>query len=418
MIGYGQLVRQNKDFRYLWFGQIVSLLGDWFNLIASAALVAQLTESGLAVGALFVVRMLAPFLVSPFAGVVADRYNRKWILLISDLARSLTVFAFLFVREPQHVWLLYTLTILQLGIGGFFNPTYNAFLPDIVSRTELGTANALGSSTWATMLALGAALGGLISGIFGIYTALVIDGFTFLLSAFFISKIAYIPTQTKISHTLSGVFTEYLAGLRYLKHYLDILVIAIQKSFVTLTTWSGMHVVQVAIAESYFVIGKEGSISLGLMFGANGLGTALGPLIVRQFTGDQPQAMRRVITFCFVMCAIGLALSATLLNFPLVLVGIILIGFGSGTVWVFSTQLLLQVLPNEIRGRIFSVEIALHTLGSAIAAAVSGGVLDIGLGVSQVLVGMAGLALIPAILWRFWQVKQHPSTEIISQPEG
>jgi hypothetical protein len=80
-VGYGELVRGNRAFRLLWFGQIISLLGDWFDLIASASLVAELTQSGLAVGGLFVVRMLAPFLMSPIAGVVADRYNRKRILV-------------------------------------------------------------------------------------------------------------------------------------------------------------------------------------------------------------------------------------------------------------------------------------------------------------------------------------------------
>lgn len=68
-IGYWALIRDYPNWRYLWFGQIVSLLGDWFNLIASATLLAQLTGSGLAIGALFVVRMLAPFLISPIAGV-------------------------------------------------------------------------------------------------------------------------------------------------------------------------------------------------------------------------------------------------------------------------------------------------------------------------------------------------------------
>ena len=414
MIGYGQLVRQNKDFRYLWFGQIVSLLGDWFNLIASAALVAQLTQSGLAVGTLFVVRMLAPFVVSPIAGVVADRYDRKRILILADLARSLTVFAFLFVREPQHVWLLYTLTVLQLGIGGFFAPTYTAFLPDIVSSTELGTANALGSSTWSAMLALGAALGGLVSGILGIYTAFVIDGFTFLLSALFIARIAYNPAKPETKHTLGGTITEYIDGLRYLNHHLDIMVISMHKAFITLTMWSGMHVVQVTIAEKVFVIGEGGSISLGLMFGVNGLGTALGPIIVRSFTGDHSRAMRRMITVCYMISAAGLAISATLLNFPLVLAGIALIGFGSGVVWVFSTQLLLQNLPGQIRGRVLSVEFALSTLSSAIAAAISGSVLDVGLSVSQILLWMAGIALIPATLWSIWQSMAKSSVEATS----
>ena len=83
------------------------------------------------------------FLVSPLAGVAADRYNRKRLLILSDLARSLAVFGFLFVRRPQDIWLLYVLTAIQLGISGVFFPTRNAILPDIVSSKSLGAANAL-----------------------------------------------------------------------------------------------------------------------------------------------------------------------------------------------------------------------------------------------------------------------------------
>ena len=132
--GYIQLLRENANFRMLWLGQIVSLFGDWFNLIASAALVATLTESGFAVGGLFVVRMLAPFLVSPIAGVVADRYSRKTVLLWTDILRGVTVFGFLLVRDASWVWLLYALTAIQLGISGFFFTARTAILPDLVDR--------------------------------------------------------------------------------------------------------------------------------------------------------------------------------------------------------------------------------------------------------------------------------------------
>ena len=98
---YIALIRSNRSFRYLWSGQIISLCGDWFNLIASAALIATLTQSGTAVGGLFVVRMLAPFLVSPIAGVVADRYSRKRIVISTDLLRAVVVLGFVLVREPE-----------------------------------------------------------------------------------------------------------------------------------------------------------------------------------------------------------------------------------------------------------------------------------------------------------------------------
>ena len=117
--GYLALLKGNPNFRWLWAGEVISLFGDWFNLIASAALIANLTASGLAIGSLFVVRMLAPLLVSPLAGVVADRYNRKYLLIASDLLRAGIVLCFLLVREARFAWLLYLLTFLHLGVSGF-----------------------------------------------------------------------------------------------------------------------------------------------------------------------------------------------------------------------------------------------------------------------------------------------------------
>ena len=188
-VGYFELILQNANFRWLWGGQVVSLLGDWFNLIASAILIAELTDSGLALGILFTIRMLAPFAVAPIAGIFADRYNRKHLLIITDLVRAVVVLGFLFVRDANDIWLLYALTTLLFGVSGFFSPARSAILPDITSPQELGTANTLGAATWSVMLAVGAAIGGLTTGLFGSQTAFIIDGFTFAISAGLLLKI-------------------------------------------------------------------------------------------------------------------------------------------------------------------------------------------------------------------------------------
>ena len=135
-ISYKELIRGNRNFRNLWLGQIISLMGDWFNLIATAILTANLTGSGLAVGGLFVVRSLAQFLSSPLGGVLADRFNRKKILILADILRFFIVLGFLFIKDASQIWLLYTLTALQLGISGIFFPTKNAILPDVVSEVD------------------------------------------------------------------------------------------------------------------------------------------------------------------------------------------------------------------------------------------------------------------------------------------
>jgi MFS family permease len=419
--GYTALVRVNRNFRLLWLGQIVSLLGDWFNLIASASLVAELTESGLAVGGLFVVRMLAPFLASPFAGVAADRYSRKRILILTDLGRAITVLGFLLVRDADHVWLLYTLTAIQLGISGFFFPARNAILPEIVARNELGVANALTSATWSVMLSLGAALGGVVAGGWGIYPAFVIDALTFLVSAAVISRIGYLPTSTLTGseRALSAALRQYVEGLGYLRNHKEVLAISLHKAAFSLIASGPFQVIQVVLAEQIFVIGEGGGISLGLMYAVVGVGTGIGPIFARRFTGDRDLPLRIAIALSYATAALGLAMMAPLGSFAVVLVGILLRAVGGGISWVFSTQLLLQLVPNRVRGRVFSTEFALFTLMSAVGAALGGWALDsAAIGISEILWWTAGLTLIPGALWALWMaVGAHTEqTEIELEP--
>lgn len=403
-IGYVELVRDNRRFRLLWSGQIVSLLGDWFNLIASASLMALLTQSGTAVGGLFVVRMLAPFVVSPFAGVAADRYNRKWLLILADIIRGLTVLGFLFVRRPEDIWILYTLTAVQLGLSGVFFPAKNAILPDITTRAELGAANALSSATWSVMLAFGAALGGLVSGIWGIYPAFVIDAITFFVSGIIIARIPYEcpPALDDADTTVRAALRQYVDGLRYLKDNADILFISLHKAANGLTVAGAFQVVQVAIAERVFVIGEGGGISLGLLYALVGVGTGIGPIAARRLTGDRTRALRIAIVAGYGVTAAGLLLASTLISFPTVLAGTLLRGVGTGIGWVFSTQLLLVLVPDRVRGRIFSTEFAMYTLMNASAAATGGWLLDTTFEISALLQLMAGLALVPGVLWLLW----------------
>lgn len=403
-MGYRELIGKNRDFRLLWIGQIISLLGDWFDLIASAALVAQLTGSGLAVGSLFVVRMLAPFVMTPFAGVVADRYNRKYILITSDLLRALTVICFLFVRQPKDVWLLYTLSALQLGLSAFYFPARNAIIPDVVPPRGIGVANTISSTTWSTMLALGAALGGLASGSWGIYPAFVIDSVSFLISAWCVSLILpqRAPELAAAEKTISAAMRQYVEGLRYLGQHRDTLVVALQKAANSLVMSAGFQVIQVAIAQRIYVIGHEGGISLGLMFGVSGVGTALGPILARYFTGDANRPMRRAIALGYVIGGIGLAISAPLWSFGILLFGTLMRGLGGSIIWVFSTQLLLQSLPGQVRGRIFATEFALFSLTSAIGSALAGAGLDSRLGISGTIWAMAFGCIVPMLFWVWW----------------
>jgi MFS family permease len=412
-VGYVPLLRRNPNYRFLWTGQVISLLGDWFNLIASASLVATLTQSGVAVGGLFVIRMMAQFLATPFAGVAADRYNRKHLLIMADLGRAVVVTGFLLVRQPSQVWLLYALTAVQMALSGLFFPARNAILPDIVSRRELGAANALSSATWSVMLAFGAALGGLAAGQWGAQPAFVIDALTFLASAALISRIVYQHDSSLISdRSVATAIRQYVEGLRYLTQHKDTLAIALHKGAFNLFVGGAFQVIQVAVAEQIFVYGEGGGTGLGLIYAFMGVGTGLGPIIARHFTGDRERPLRIAIGLSYLIAAVGLAIMAPLSSFSVFLITTIPRGAGGGIGWVFSTQLLLHKLPDRVRGRVFATEFALSTLMNAAGAGVGGWALDnTGLGISGMIWIMAGLIVVPGLLWALWNIyrdRRHP----------
>ncbi len=401
--GYWQLVREQRDFRWLWFGQIVSLLGDWFNLIASVALVASLTNSGLAIGGVFVLRMLAPFFTSPIAGVFADRFDRRLVLIVSDVARGMIVLGMLFVRGPETVWLLYVLTALQMGSSSFFFTARTAILPDLVPERAVGTANAVTSATWSVMLSIGAALGGLTAGWLGVYTAFVIDAVSFFLSAALVARIRFRSQHHgQPLGSLSSGLQNYWEGLAYLRQHRDIFVITLHKAALTMLLGTTFRVVQASVAKEIFPMGREAGLSMGLMFALAGIGTGLGPLAMRFLTGDDEWRLRWAIVSGYLLGGLGLAISATLLNFPTMLWGAFLAGAGNGILWVFSTQLLLQCVAPEVRGRVFGTEFAMFALASATGSAVVGFALDTSLETASILSVMAWLALPPAVAWCLW----------------
>ena len=402
--GYFELIRGNADFRYLWMGQVVSLFGDWFNLVASAALIAQLTQSGFAVGGRFVIRMLAEFVGTQVGGVAADRYNRKRLLIATDIARAVVVAGFLLVRSPDQVWLLYALTVLLMLFSGVFFPTRSAILPDITTKSQLGTANALTSTTWSVMLAIGAALGGIAAGEWGIYQAFAIDTVTFLLSAVLSARVRYQYERNPEAGNWQVLKEDYLNGFRYLRREKDILAVTLHKGALGLFIAGGLaNVAMARVSQTVFVIGEGGGTSLGLMFAMVGVGTGVGPILARRFTGDREPALRRALSPMYILGSLGLLVAATLASFEIVMLGMFLRGFAVGAIWVFSTQLLYILVDEKVLGRVLSVEIAMFTLASAISGAISGWALDnTPLTLEGLFLVMAIGGFIPASLWLVW----------------
>jgi len=183
------LLRRNRDFRRLYLASMISLGGDWFLLVALFGVVLDLTGSAVAVALLLAVQDLTYFVFSPAAGALADRLDRRKLMVAADLARAVLCLGFLLVRSEPTVWIAYLLLGLMATFSAAFEPASAAALPNLVEGDDLATANALSGSLWGTMLAVGAALGGVVAAAFGPHTAIVIDAVSFLGSAWLIIRI-------------------------------------------------------------------------------------------------------------------------------------------------------------------------------------------------------------------------------------
>jgi len=404
----------------LWLGQVVSQLGDWFNTIALYTIILNLTGSGRDIGLLMVARFVPSFVFGPMSGVLADRFSRRTIMIVSDLMRAVVVLGFLFVRRADQLWIIYLLTVLQLALSTFFEPAKTAAIPSIVSDRELVAANALSSVTWSIMLTMGAAIGGVITGWFGTNVSFVLDALTYLLSAALIASVR-LPKRApreKRKLTFSGALgiTETIAGARYVKRRKRVLALLLVKP-----AWGlggGILTLLAVFGERIFPVRNSAALGIGILFAARGIGTAVGPIVARRISGEGKKRMQTSIGISFLIGGIGYMAFGSATNFVVALIVLGVAHTGGSILWVFSTVLLQRAVEDSFRGRVFAAELALLTLTMAVSNYATGELLDrFRLSPRMVTIGIGALFLIPGLAWfvtqKWWdQGTREPVTEI------
>jgi MFS family permease len=372
MTEYFSFLQLRPKFRALWLAQVISLTGDWFNTIASVIIVNRYAASGLAVGGLFIARALPPFLLGPVAGVVADRFDRRKVLIVSDVLRAGIVLCFLLVDRPERLWLLYILTVLQFSVSAFFEPARAALVPALVETDELLAANTLSSITWSAMLALGGAIGGLTASLFGVRVSLVVDAASFLVSA---ALVLSIPGRfhAEAVHALESSWQNFVDGMSYVRKNLDVGLVTLVKA---LGQVGSFDIIAALYAAHVFREGREGATTLGLMFAAFGVGAVVGPLISNRLGDSSTVWLRRAILGGFVCMPVAWFIVGTAPALAVVLAGCVLRGAGGSINWTYSDVLLQMTVPNHLLGRVFAFDIAIFTLAVSISLWLTGFVTD------------------------------------------
>ena len=398
---YFRLLKGNQPFRNLWYGQVVSELGSWLNTIAIYTLILNLTGSGMAMAFAMMAKLMPVVLVSPIAGIICDRISRKKVMIASDVLRSIVVLGYLLIGEKEGLWLLYSLVIIEVALSGFFEPARSAMIPLLTPKEDLVTANALSGSTWSVMLAFGAALGGVIVSILGIKAAFILDSLTFLVSAWFISRIPSLVenSRPKIKErTPKGGLHDFFEGIHYFRSEPIVLVLSLLKSGLALA--GGVLTLIPLFAQQVLSTSSAISMGIGVIFSSRGLAAALGPILVTRVFGDSSPVLRRSIAAGFFLGGFAYLMfsrSETLLGASLSIAGATF--FGS-IVWVFSNALIHLQAEERFLGRIFSAEMAIMTLVMGLSNMVAGFAIDqLGATSSQVAYWLGIAFMLPGVLW-------------------
>ena len=387
-----RLLRDNRDIRIVFFAQIVSYLGDWFTFVALTAAVYEHTHSKFLVSLVMVAESIPSFLLSPVGGPVADRFDRRKVLVIVSSAQAVAALGFLLMGRDT-VWIGFVALSLVAGLAAFVNPAVGASVPNLARDSdEMQKASQLFGSTWGVMMTVGASLGGIFSAVFGRRAAFTADVITFVIAAFLFSLVKgkmqqHDTSQSKRVHPVDDM-REAVHVARE-DHVIGALMMS-------KTVWAigGGLVSQLAVLSTdIFHVGDAG---LGAMIAARGIGSALAPIIaIRMSRGDLSNVMFLCGAGAIAFGGIYIA-AAWVPWFALALVLIVLAHLGSGSQWVASTYGLQIRTPDHVRGRVIAGDFALVTLMLGATSAIAGAVSN-HIGVRATISIFAGIALVCAI---------------------
>ena len=365
---YLDLLRREKDFRRAYLAQLIALGGDWFAIIPLLILLPALTGSGFWGALVLAVDTLVFALVAPYAGTVVDRLDRRRVLVVANTVAGLSALLLVMVRTEATAWVALVAIGLVAAAKAFSQPASSAALPNLVDPEDLATASVLNGASWGTMLAVGAALGGLVAGTLGYTACFLIDAVLLLGAAVLTARTTRPFSDPKAPPRERRPAREDLAeAVSYARRDRRVLSLLTCKSGPAFG--NGALSLFPLYGAAAFGLGPLG---VGLMYSARGLGALVGPLLVRERATD-PRRLHGVLAGSMAVFGVGYLLLGLTSWFPLVLVLLVVAHAGGGANWILSTYGLQTTVPDSLRGRVFSADYTLATLVIAGSQVVFGG---------------------------------------------
>jgi MFS family permease len=413
MAVYGSAVlsvlTRNGDFRRLYFAQLVVFGADWFVMVPLLILLNELTQKGIWGGLVLSVETGVLAMLLPYAGTIADRFDRKRILLGTNIAALAAVGALFFVQGALAGPVALVAVAALAAAKAFYTPASSSAIPNLVDPPDLPNAMAVAGTTWGTMTIVGSSLGGLLSGWVSPYFCfgIVVAG---LAGSLFLTWRIDRPMQAALAGEPRPAFAAIRESLSYLKANPRLRALVTVKSAVGLG--NGLLTVFPVLAVAY----GAGAQGLGLMFAARGLGALVGPLLFGR-------VLKRPAWFfpalALSMGAYGLAYIGVALApwFWLVLIGIFIAHTAGGGNWVTSSYAIQQQVPDALRGRVGAADVMLSMLCVTVSQFVVG--LFVDSVAPAVLIICCGLTTVSyAIGWRLTTRRIGKAVPITPEPQA
>ena len=337
--------------------QIVSYLGDWFAFVALAGLVEDVTDSRFLVSLVLVSMTIPGLFMSPVAGSFADRFDRRRILIVVSILQAFAALLLL-LHSAAGIWITFVAQCLIAALASFVGPSTSASVPNLVDNDDdLRKTNALFGSTWGTMLAVGAALGGVFAAVFGRNAAFIANAVSFVVAAMLFAGVKR-PMQSERTQNSNKGRVRPIADMKEAINVAkkDPVILALLCSKMTFAVGAGIVSQLAVLASNVFNVGDSGR---GLLIGVRGIGSGLGPILGARIAGRDMAKLLKVCGYAglvFAVCYVGAALSPFI---GMAAVFIALAHLSGGAQWTLSTLGLQMEAPDHVRGRVMAGDMAM-----------------------------------------------------------
>jgi len=357
---------QNHDFRLLWIGQLLSQIGDQCMLIAAITLISNLSNSPLAMLIPAISMAIPQIVFGLVGGVVADRWNRKLVMVGSDVLRGLTVLCVLLISSAQQLWILYLVAAGLALMGVFFYPARNAVIPNLVPAGLLLAANGLIQGSYIIGLIVGPVIAGAAVELW-MPSAIIFDSATFFISAIVITVMNVPQAASEESYTAeeNSVWEDMKAGLNFIRHSRALSQVLVVTAVATLGIGA---IVLLAIPHLKAQLEASG-LEYGIAMSILGLGSVLGGLMVSRLS--RRLSTSAIVGGMLILAGVVIVAFAFAPNYTVVLISITIIGacvvMARGALDTISQAL----SPDPVRGRVQSAVNLLVVAATAVAEGLS-----------------------------------------------